>query len=304
MPSDEVRVVADCAYPPTSVGLHRFVDPTGGAVDLHTQFEPFDPPTPQERVMARREHGALRDLAGELATAAGRTVVLSGAGVSVSSDVPAFRDPGGLWDRYDPFEYATLEAFVRRPGQVWEMLRDLDRVLDSAAPNPAHRALARLEHAGLVEGIITQNVDGLHQQAGSRHVIELHGSRFTLSCLDCDRTVARAQVIADVRDGQVPRCEGCGGLLKPDVVFFGEALPAAAISRARQQVRRCELLLVVGTSAEVYPAAELPLLAADSGARVWEINPEPAVAGARSVPRPAEDALPRLVDLLRERRGG
>ncbi|HEX2028000.1 MAG TPA: NAD-dependent deacylase [Nitriliruptorales bacterium] len=259
---------------------------------------------------AEEQHGsdALRELAQALDAAQGEVVVLSGAGVSVSSDIPAFRGRGGLWHRYDPLEYAHIEAFLHTPEKVWRMLRELDAVLEAASPNPAHDALAELERLGLVRSVITQNVDGLHQAAGSETVIELHGSRRTLSCVDCGATVGREQVLDTVERGDVPRCERCGGLLKPDVVLFGEALPAGALERARDEVRDCQILLVVGTSAEVEPAASLPALGAGHGAEVWDINPEPSglprdLQGPGSAGRRlglhAEEALPRLVRLLR-----
>ena len=224
-------------------------------------------------------------------------VVLSGAGVSVSSDIPAFRGEGGLWDRFDPMEYAHIRAFVERPAEVWEMLRELEAVLDAAEPNPAHEAIVTLQRHGYVTSVITQNVDGLHQAAGSRDVIELHGSRGTLTCLSCGVTVGREKVIETVRSGDVPRC-ACDGLLKPDVTFFGEELPSGAMERAEAAIGASDLLLVVGTSAEVYPAAALPDLARASGSEVWEVNPEPADPIARAIPLPAEDALPRLLERL------
>lgn len=235
-------------------------------------------------------------LASRMREASG-AAVLSGAGVSVSSDIPAFRGQNGLWQRYDPVEYAHIAAFRERPEEVWCMLRELDAVLAAAEPNAAHRAIARLERIGAVSAVITQNVDGLHQRAGSRHVIELHGSRGSLTCLGCGATVGRGAVEDDVRAERVPRCD-CGGLLKPDVTFFGEELPAGAMEAAEALVREAELLLVVGTSAEVYPAAGLPDLARAAGAEVWEVNPEPADPIARAIPLPAEEALPRLAERL------
>lgn len=241
----------------------------------------------------------LTALAAAMRRAAGQVVVLTGAGISIASQIPAFRSPGGLWDRYDPMEYATIDAFLSEPERVWEMLRALDQTLEAASPNPAHRALAELEDLGLVRAIITQNVDGLHQAAGSKDVVELHGSRFTLSCLDCGRTVRRRDVVEVVYRAEVPRCQSCGGLLKPDVVLFGEELPVAAIQRARRLARECELFLVVGTSAEVEPSAGLPALAAGHGAEVWEVNPQPSLTAGRRVGQPAENALPALVVLVR-----
>ncbi len=240
-----------------------------------------------------------RELAAAL-RGADPVAVLSGAGVSVGSDVPAFRGRDGLWDRFDPTEYATLSAFREDPAKVWAMLRELNRILDAAEPNGAHRALAELQRRGVVGTIVTQNVDGLHQAAadGPVDVVEIHGTRETLSCLSCGSTVGRERVVEEVEAGRVPRCRECDGLLKPDAVFFGEQLPPEAVRRAEVAARGCELLLIVGTSAEVYPVADLPRLAAGAGAELWEVNPSPAVASAQPVAGPAEEVLPAVVDHL------
>jgi NAD-dependent deacetylase len=243
---------------------------------------------------------AIDELAERLAKSRRPAVVLSGAGISVSSDIPAFRGSDGLWARYDPMEYATIEAFRAEPEKVWTMLWELDAVLEAAWPNPAHHAIAELQRLGVVSTVITQNIDGLHQDAGTEDVVELHGTRRSLTCLACGQTVRREQIVAEARDG-APRCRGCGGALKPDAVFFGEALPVEAMQRAEQQVRGCEDLLVVGTAGEVEPAASLPRLARLEGAWVWEINPEPCVPADRRLERYAQEVLPQLVERLRPR---
>lgn len=212
-------------------------------------------------------------LAGAVAMirSAPRVAVLTGAGLSVASGIPDFRSAAGLWSRYDPQEYATLRAFRSNPAKVWRMLAEMHRVLDAARPNPAHRALARLEAAGVVQRIVTQNIDGLHQQAGSTQVLEFHGSGRSLTCLVCDRTYSReaAQSL-----GTPPAC-ACGALLKPDIVFFGEEINHDVLAASRQAVARCAVLLVVGTSAEVAPANQMPYLAKQHGAAVVEMNLEP-----------------------------
>lgn len=251
---------------------------------------------------ARASTDVLDELASRLASADQPAVVLSGAGISVSSDIPAFRGSGGLWARFDPMEYATIEAFRSDPDKVWQMLWELDAVLEAAEPNAAHRAIAELQDLRAVATVVTQNIDGLHQQAGSDDVVELHGSRTSLTCLACGRTVARDTVVAERAGGGAPRCDGCGGPLKPDAIFFGEPLPMSAWRRAEQQVRAATDVLVVGTAGEVEPAASLPHLASSTGAGVWEINPQPILSTAHHIPRPAEDALPELVARLRERR--
>ena len=226
-------------------------------------------------------------------------VVLTGAGISAASGVPSFRGHSGLWSRYDPRDYATIQAFRADPAKVWEMLWKLDGILDDAEPNPAHEAIADLEHLGFVSSLITQNIDGLHHQAGSRNVIELHGSRRTLTCLTCGRTFPREEVLAVVEPPEVPRCRACEGYLKPDVVLFGEELPRDAARRAEQAVRACDDLLVVGTAAEVEPAASLPRLARSEGARIWEINLEASISTDRRITQAAEEVLPTIVARLR-----
>lgn len=226
-------------------------------------------------------------------------VVLSGAGISVSSDIPAFRGSGGLWARYDPMEYATIDAFRADPEKVWAMLWELDAILEAAVPNAAHHAIADLEELGVVSAVVTQNIDGLHQDAGSNDVVELHGTRQRLVCLRCERTTSRHDVTEDAERGTVPRCDACRGALKPDAVFFGEALPVGAMRRAEHLVGNADDVLVVGTAGEVEPAASLPRLAERHGARVWEINPDPTLPTARRITRPAEAVLPELVDRLR-----
>jgi NAD-dependent deacetylase len=244
---------------------------------------------------------AADEVMGELAGSPRPAVVLSGAGISVSSDIPAFRGSGGLWTRYDPMEYATLEAFRADPDKVWRMLWELDAVLEAADPNPAHHAIAELQRLGAVSTVVTQNIDGLHQRAGTVDVVELHGTRLSLTCLVCRRTVPRDTVAAGSRGGGAPRCDACGGPLKPDAVFFGEELPSDAWRRAERQIRATSDVLVVGTAAEVEPAASLPRVARVGGARVWEINPEPAFGRRRAIARPAEQALPELVGRLLDR---
>ncbi len=259
---------------------------------------------PEDGAGTRAENDAMLHLVAALASRERPAVVLSGAGISVSSEIPAFRDSDGLWARYDPMEYATIEAFWADPEKVWQMLWELDAVLEAAEPNPAHHAIAQLQRLGVLATVITQNVDALHQAAGTRDVVELHGSRRSLSCLGCGRARSRDEMVAETRRGEVPRCRACDGWLKPDVVFFGEQLPAEALHRAERAVRGCDDLLVVGTAAEVTPAASLPGIARGAGARIWEINPEPALREAEHIMRPAQLALPELVDRLRERRKG
>jgi len=209
------------------------------------------------------------DLAVEALLDASYVLALTGAGISTESGIPAFRGSQGLWERYDPEEYAHISAFLENPKKVWGMLKELYGIMKGAQPNPAHKALALLEEHGLLKGVITQNVDGLHQRAGSKRVIEFHGNGETLICLSCGRVFHAEEVLQDLP----PTCP-CGGLLKPQVVFFGEPIPPQALDEAFQEADRCDLMLVVGTSAQVYPAAQLPYKVAERGGRIVEINLE------------------------------
>jgi NAD-dependent deacetylase len=220
--------------------------------------------------------------------------VLTGAGISAESGVPTFRGPGGLWRQYRPEDLATPEAFRRDPRLVWEWYDWRRQRIAQARPNAGHEALVRLERSKPRFWLITQNVDGLHERAGSRRVIKLHGDIWLVRCVVCGR---------EQRDERVPlpelppRC-ACGGLLRPGVVWFGEALPPGAWEAAEQAVREAEVLLVVGTSAVVYPAAGLIPLAQACGARVIEVNPEETPMSARldcSLRGPAGVILPALI---------
>lgn len=217
-----------------------------------------------------------------------KTIAFTGAGVSTESGIPDFRGASGLWSRYDPAEYATLSAFRANPGKVWHMLAELEQLLD-ARPNPGHLALARLEDGGALAGIITQNVDGLHQAAGSRSVVEYHGSNRTYICLTCRerfareavRTMPRAQASPMPMPRPCPQGHSGRGapcVLKPEVVFFDELIPESAQIGAARLVAGADLILVAGTSCEVYPAADIPWQVRRQGGRVIEINLEPAGA--------------------------
>jgi NAD-dependent deacetylase len=197
-------------------------------------------------------------------------IALTGAGISVESGIPDFRSAGGLWSKFDPMEYATISAFRANPEKVWEMLREMESLVVNAKPNPAHYAMARLEELGLLKCIITQNIDNLHQMAGSKDVIEYHGNSSTLSCIRCGRQYRSEEK----RSEEIPRCE-CRMVLKPDVVFFGEPIPVEAMQRSFKLAASSDLLLIVGTSAVVSPANTIPGVAKQAGATIVEINLEP-----------------------------
>jgi NAD-dependent deacetylase len=202
-------------------------------------------------------------------------VVLTGAGISTESGIPDFRSPSGIWAQYDPMEYATIAAFRRDPETVWEFYARRFEVLTRARPNAGHLALAQLEARGLVRAVVTQNIDGLHALAGSRDVIEVHGSIRAAVCLACGETVPLEAVLESLRTRPAPPCPRCGEILKPDVVMFGELLPAAALDRAFALAREAGVLLVVGSSLEVYPVAALPEEAVAAGARLAIVNRGP-----------------------------
>jgi NAD-dependent deacetylase len=196
-------------------------------------------------------------------------VVLTGAGISTESGIPDFRSPTGIWARYDPMEYATISAFRRDPVKVWDFYSKRLGVLLDAEPNAAHVALARLEAGGFVDAIVTQNIDRLHERAGSSDVIEVHGSIRTSSCLDCGNRVPLDEVACRL---PVPACDVCGAVLKPDVVMFGELLPEDAMARAAGLAQGAALMLVVGSSLEVWPVAGLPQETLDAGGTLAIVN--------------------------------
>jgi NAD-dependent deacetylase len=197
------------------------------------------------------------------------TLALTGAGISVESGIPDFRSAGGLWSRYDPLEYATITAFMDNPEKVWHMLREMEDLVINARPNKAHIGMGELEEMGLLHFIITQNVDNLHQAGGSKNVIEYHGNSSTLSCLWCKKNYR----MEEKRVEFPPRCS-CGKILKPDAIFFEEAIPEHALLTSFRLAESAQALLVVGTSALVYPANSIPVIAKQNGAKIIEINKE------------------------------
>ncbi|HET6829831.1 MAG TPA: NAD-dependent deacylase [Solirubrobacterales bacterium] len=214
----------------------------------------------------------------ELIRASRSTVALTGAGISVPSGIPDFRTPGeGIWEDVDPFEVASIDAFRRDPQRFWEFYRPRFSMLGGVRPNPAHEALATLEGEGLLDAVITQNIDRLHRAAGTRELVEVHGSIATSSCVTCGRTYDLDEVDALFDSRAVAVCDVCPGLVKPDVILFGELLPAAAIERARELASGADLMLCIGTSLEVFPAAGLPelTLAAGGEVAIVTIGPTP-----------------------------
>jgi NAD-dependent deacetylase len=237
----------------------------------------------------------------ELIGARGPCVVLTGAGISTESGIPDFRSPTGIWAQYDPMEYATIDAFLEDPAKVWDFYGKRLALLDEAQPNDGHRALAELEDRGWVRAVVTQNIDRLHERAGSRSLVEVHGSIRTSSCLACGTVVPFAEVVALL---PVPACPRCGRILKPDVVMFGELLPEAEIARATQFAATAGVLLIVGSSLEVYPVAGLPLETLAAGGSLAIVNRGSTPFHARAsvtIDGGAGATLRALADALPER---
>ena len=200
-----------------------------------------------------------------------KVIVFTGAGVSAESGIPTFRGKDGLWNKFKPEELATPEAFFRNPKLVWEWYDWRRQLIAKAHPNEAHKIIAKMEKEIEDFYLITQNVDGLHQKAGSEKVVELHGNIWKVRCVDCGyETYDYRTPLPEIP----PKCEKCGGLLRPGVVWFGESLPADALEKAYELSRESHIFIVVGTSGVVYPAAQLPYIAKENGAQVIEVNPE------------------------------
>jgi NAD-dependent deacetylase len=214
------------------------------------------------------------EFAADLIEGSKHAVALTGAGLSTPSGIPDFRSEGkGLWSKDEPLEVASLQTFRTAPEKFFRWFRPLAGRIFFAKPNPAHVALADLEKAGKLSSIITQNIDVLHQKAGSNSVIEMHGTMRTLTCTQCYHQVeAQEYVTAFVEKDELPLCPKCGNILKPDVILFGEQLPQSAWSQAQQEARRCDLMIVAGSSLEVLPVAGLPMQALDRGAHLIILN--------------------------------
>jgi NAD-dependent deacetylase len=237
---------------------------------------------------AARLAGLIRD--------ADSVVALTGAGISVPSGIPDFRSPGtGLWRNVDPMEVAHIEAFHRDPERFWQFYAHRFQTLEGKRPNRAHAVLAELEAAGLLQAVITQNIDRLHAEAGSQTLIEVHGTIAHASCLSCGAQYPLDEVqvrqAADARN--IPRCD-CGQPLKPDVVLFGEYLPADALSRAEQLALSADLLLCIGSSLEVYPVADLPATTLAAGGRLAIITQGPTPFDSRATVRLGGDVVHEL----------
>lgn len=241
--------------------------------------------------------------AADLIRSASYIVVLTGAGISTPSGIPDFRSPtSGIWTRLDPIAVASIWGYHDHPEVFYRWFLPLARQIRLAQPNPAHFALAEMEQMARLRQLVTQNIDGLHQSAGSQHVVELHGHLRTASCLGCAQQLPLAEIWPAVEKGQIVLCQDCGGLMKPDVILFGEPLPYDSLRVAQESALFCDLLISIGTSLEVEPAADLPYLAKRSGSRVIIINRQPTVADKIADIAIHDDVvtvLPALVRALR-----
>jgi NAD-dependent deacetylase len=230
-------------------------------------------------------------------------VALTGAGISTPSGIPDFRSPNsGLWKNADPFEVASIYSFRHRPQDFYDWIQPITRLTLDATPNPAHLALVQMEQSGWLRCIITQNVDMLHSKAGSSTVHEVHGHFREMTCLRCYTVYPSDSFLNTFADsGDIPRCNGCGGVLKPNVILVGEQLPVRVLNEAKKQTRLCDLMLVAGSSLEMAPAGDLPRLAVETGARLIIVNLEPThmdhLADA-TIYGDVVDVLPRLATAL------
>ena len=249
--------------------------------------------------------------AAAILAAARHAIALTGAGLSVESGIPSFRGPGGLWTRYGPPSNLSYPEFIRNPQDWWERrlhdeitpgnpTYDLKIAVDNAAPNLGHLALAELERQGIIKSVITQNVDGLHTQAGTRALLEIHGNRNRLRCIGCgQRWPLAGYAITDLP----PVCRHCGNIIKLDTVMFGEPIPHATLESCFAAVAQCDAMLLAGTSGTVNPAAQFPLIAQQHGAQIIEVNPAPTELTANAdlvVTGPAGVTLPAIAELLRK----
>jgi len=229
---------------------------------------------------------------------ANKIVALTGAGISVESGIPDFRGPSGLWEKYNP-EIASISFFQKNPEEFWKLSLEIWKVLNRAKPNPAHKALAKLEKMGKLQCVITQNIDGLHQKAGSKKVLEIHGSANWLICTSCRARHPSEMVVKQLKSGMtIPLCNLCGGLLRPDAVLFGDMLPQDVFNEAVNEASKSDLMLIVGSSLVVFPAAQLPSIAKKNGAKIILINLEKTWFDDKAdivIRGKAGDILPKIV---------
>ena len=261
--------------------------------------------------MAQTDLNTLIDQVADLILDAKRIVVFTGAGVSTESGIPDFRSPGGIWERYDPEDF-TYQKFISDPEgrrKRWQMFQE-GYLVTEAEPNPAHYAIAELDRLGKLDCVITQNIDYLHQKSGvpDDKVFELHGNNQWVVCLDCGQRYPLTQIKARLDQGEeVPDCEACRGILKPDIVFFGESLPREVLLEATSRSSKCDLFIVIGSTLVVYPAAYMPEYAVGRGAKLVIINLSPTSLDGQAevvIKAKAGEAMSRVVERVTEKISG
>ena len=227
-------------------------------------------------------------------------IALTGAGVSTESGIPDFRGRSGIWKEFNPLLYGNIETLKSDPSFFWKLAKRIAPTLLKASPNPGHYALAEIEGLGKIECIITQNIDGLHQQAGSVSVFEVHGSLSNFTCMNCETDYSQEEIVPKIFKG-VPKCEECGGFLKPDVVLFGESLPMDQIEKSQAAAREADLILVAGSALEVLPINQLPNIVIANGGKVVIINDEPTWLDTKAeivINEKTGIVLPKIVEEL------
>jgi NAD-dependent deacetylase len=232
-----------------------------------------------------------------------RVTFLTGAGISAESGIKTFRDPDGLWSKLNPQELASMDGFLANPELVWSWYQERRSIIDHSKPNPGHYAIAEMQGLFPNFTLVTQNVDRLHQKAGSTNVVELHGNIIDNHCARCGKPYLGDTI---TNDGKLPKCTYCGGMIRPSVVWFGEMLPEDAIEKAEEASGSCDVFFSVGTSAEVYPAANMPIIAIRNGAYVVEVNPNTTALSSyvhQRIQASSGVAMPEIMRLLREFRG-
>jgi NAD-dependent deacetylase len=229
-------------------------------------------------------------------------VAFTGAGISSESGIPTYRGEGGLWTKYDPSKYASIGYFRQNPSYYWNFFKEVRYpILKKVKPNNAHLALSDMENDGNLKTVITQNIDGLHQEAGSSFVIELHGTTRTIICMDCGKKYTLGEAFAKLKEQIPPLCSKCEGVLRPDVVFFGEMLDPQILQEANRAAESCDFLLVVGSSLVVYPAADIPLRAKQTGAKLAIINKDSTPMDSLAdhvINDAAGKVLPQVINLI------
>jgi len=257
--------------------------------------------------MEARDFDFLVDKVAALILESSRVIVFTGAGISTESGIPDFRSPGGIWTKFDPDDF-TIQKFMsseKTRRMQWQMLAE-GSLLKDAEPNQAHHAVAELEKLGKITCVITQNIDNLHQKAGSSpdKVFELHGNMKFVRCMSCDRRFPVDDILVRLDREEIPDCQFCRGILKPDAVFFGESLPQQALNDAIQHARHCDLFIVIGSTLVVYPAAYMPMYAVESGAKLVIINLSPTPMDAKAaalITASAGETMSRIVEKVRNK---